>query len=129
MNVVAYAFDGKSNALSSSVQISPVAKDFNLAHGNVRRVFIDRKSADEFELRRVKNLVHGPETREEVGFFYDCVTDAPSLDKIHDLLLNRGHVDRYERRNVTTVHYHFIPYHHMHFLRIEFSGEEDEIAI
>ena len=129
MNVVAYAFDGNSNALSCSVQVSAVAKDFNLAHGNVRGVCIDRKSADEFELRRVKNLVHGPETREEVGIFYDCVTDAPSLDKIQDLLLNSGHADLCERRNVTTVHDHFIPCDHAHFLRIEFPGKEDEIAI
>ena len=103
MKIVVYGFDGNGNALCCSLKVSAVAKDLNLAHGDIRPVCEDRKGAHEFELRRVKHLVHGPETREEIGIFYDSITDAPSFKKIQDLL-SSGHAGRRERRDVTTIH-------------------------
>src|ERR1700682_3491405 len=101
MKIVVYGFGGNGNALCWSLKVSAVAGDLNFAHGDIRPVCEDRKGAHEFKLRRVEHLVHGPETREEIGIFYDSITDAPSSKKIQDLL-GSGHAGRPERRDGTT---------------------------
>ena len=111
------------------MQLPAITKHLNLAHGNIRPICGDRKAADEFELRQVKDSVHGREAREQIGILYNRVPYAPSLEKVQDLLLNCGDADSCERRNIATIHDHFIPRDYTHLLRIEFSGKKNEIAI
>ena len=81
MKILANDFDRESNALLCTMKFSAITKHLDLAHGNIRPVCGNRKAADEFELRQVKDLMRRRKTQEQIRLLYDRIAHTPGLKK------------------------------------------------